>query len=1507
MKRFDLLRSLPTHVARALGLQLEAASGCEAGASLLYAAHRGLCLAIAARDGWDAPAARLPRLADLAKAFAPDGGGALDDLVAAADLFLASAVAKPEDAGALAPDLETAALAAISAIGPALLAAAAPDRPDAVFAFVGPSGVVADRFAHGCDAASTLVATGDAWKRVAAAAAGTPPLPLVPCPGPEGSAWSEAADGSVIDNRGRALPFAALTPGRALGRIVAWHRGLDADIGSLAGELAGAGFAEAGGEALAILLATGADMPEPAAVEAAREYYSGHGLAAQGAAVDAWLLSRFDEEEARNRDAGDFKGVSTALLGRQQVQSGADKALTLSRLANLFRERLSDPEGAFWCVVSALEETPGDEALLHEVAEEATSLGKEAEAAPRLLDLARSASGAARAKLGVAASRMFEAAKDPAAARTALAVALEGAPADPGLLALASAAAEAAGDHEGLLVLLARRRDAATDAQARLPACLAGARLLEGTLHRPADAIEWYRLAMVVDPSGREAIDHVVDLLLGQGRAADAATEVDRALARAFEPGLRALLLRRKASLAIAAGDDQSATDALASALALDPEDRPTLESLEALFEKTGAWVRLLGLLRRRVHDEPASATERLNRMADIAADRLGDPEAALGFLSEAARLAPDDAALAARISGLHESLGLWADVARDLEAEAGREGTTDRAGVLARLAGICLERLGQRERAKATLRRALDAATGATAVEIGKRLAALHREDSERGAELAALEVAAKALGGDEAADLYATMGKRCLEDQVDRDAAKGFLEAAVRLHPAHPVAVEALAGLLLSIGQPERVLALVEPLAAAARQDGDEVAERRLRLLAAGSAVSVGDQAGAIAQYARAAELDPGDVRTRVVLGRLHAKAGRDTEAAALLSRVIEEAGDGLTPMDRDEVETTAARCAARMGDHGRALALLTNVLERRGKGDPDLMREIVAEAEAAGDKARLAAAIEKWIWYETDPSQRFALTLRLGDLCKDALGDAVAALKWYQAARQENPSSKAAAHKALEAAVAAGSLGDAKGLLVAVMELEQDGLKRAQYHYASAVLVRDHFGDRDLMREHLQKAIELNPDHEEAVAALESLLQEGDDHEAMAGLHQLLARHYRLTGQDDRMIGALNRLAANYDEKLHNLPLAAETLRQVLQTSPRDAEAAARLADVLTRTPGKDRDALEAHRAAVALDPTHAPSYRAIRDLCILTGDEDGAWCAAATLCALGQATDADKAAFEANRQAALKLKRDLLPRETFVRCVLDEAADDGVARVLDLVYEPLRPLLPWKQPKDLGLTEADRVDMNERGMFQNMAMAASKVLAIPLPRVYLARGRSGIAKVAFDPPAIAVGEDVLTAWRGKDLRFGMGRALVSFAPGFKLAGVSDATSLRLFFLAALRIAFPDHPLPDDAAGVEGLAQELFSRLAPEARTELTTILTDFRRQKKGIDLHGFLAGVDRTANRAGLFLANDLVVAANQLQEDTLFLSDLEFGDRLTDLCAWSVSARYAELRRLMLQV
>jgi len=1478
----------------------------------LYAAHRLMRLAVWLRDR-DARTVR--RLVDLdAGAFEVEPermeefAKAFKDLQAAADLALKPVLdGRPDEAPDLVSEIEPLLEVLCGHLVPdGYLVTLEEGRADLVNVWIGPCGLGTARFQN---PGGRSTAWWDAALRpLGPATAGDPAQPLCPMPGPE---WWEDPDGLVYDRDGQpAAPAAKLSPAIALGRLLAWSLATDGDFVSLAASLADMGRAEAAAEVL--LIGRGRPLAGWTAteVEEVRGFLMDHELSVHLRSFDTAMLAVYEAREAACRASEDYQGLREVLLARQQIEQGSAKAVTLLRLANLFETRLPDPEARLLCLLSALEATPGDEGLPAEIADLARAVNQTRQAAERILSLAEKTSGAERGRLAREAASLAQEASDLARARTAYRLAIETAPRDHDLLVRASEVAVALQDHEWLQGLLRARLDAAPDRPARVEAALALAVLSRDALGRPDEAIQYLRDALNMDPGRLDAFEALSSALLEAHRTAEARALAEDLRMRLLEVAPRVSVLRHLASLLARdfPDDPHAEVSVLSELVALEPADRDALHRLAALCEGLADFRRLLCVLRRLSQVEPEAAVAHLLAMSEVALRRLQDPFSAIGFLMEAAALDPAHPDPPARIRELHEALGMWAEVARDLEAEAARLDEPDRAAVLVRLGEVSLERLGDRTRAKKAFWEALAIAPRETRPSLARRLADLHAEDHETQRECEALSKAAEALGEDEsAADLYATLGERALEPgRPDVLAARAHFEKAVHLNPLHRTAVERLAGLLLDAGEPERVIPLVDPVASMAAQQADAGAERRLRVLGGRAAERLGDAETAAQWYARALALDPSDLGTRLALARIDSKAGRNAEALQVLTPLLEGGAEGLGGTDRMEALEIAAKCAEGLKDPAQALKWMEQAVTLRGAPDAEALRALARLAEQAGDGRRAIHYLEKLVSLEPQGPERFASKMRLGDLYDEVWKEPRIALNWYREAAYEGASPKAALLKALQVAVASSLHEEARDVLERLIELEQDGLKRAQYHYALASHLQDHLMDPEGAKDHLWAALELNPDLQEAVTALETLLAARKDTEGLATLYRLLIRRDRLAGREKHVCETLRRLAGLYSDALNNPALAVETLQQVLELAPDDAEAAAALADVLTRMPGREAEALRAHRRAIALDPTCVESYRAVRELCILTKDADGAWCAASALAVLRKATDAEQAAFEAGRQPTLTLKRDSLPPDAFARLIQDEAADPGMARVFAILTPPLRRILPFKTAADLGFSEADLVDMRVKGLLQNMALAVSKVLGITLPRLYRTPGRNGLLKVPLNPPALAVGDDVAMAWRGRELRFSLARALVTFRPGFEWTGATDAATLRWFFLTGLRVAFPDFPLPEDAGEVENLAQKVREMLPAQARSELEIILTEFRRSRRDIDIAAFLEGVDRTASRAGLFMANDLMVAAIQLQEDSIFISELEFGDRLTDLCSYAVSEQYAELRRLMLK-
>lgn len=1522
MTLLDLQLTAPSHVARAIRMAVTADDANEKVASLLYSAHlmlriigvgcfgtreakfengdfstlsrmiahpnngdSAVAVHLSKAVSKDRPATAINRIASLAKDFLD-----VDGLCARRDDEVASFVKDVEEAVCdLGQALKDVRLWAVDSSGRLLVA-------------VGVGGQAAiGQLETGVEAPSqpaTWIAGREGATGDFGPSAGDPLSALVPWPGVD-QTW-ETAGGLVVDlNFKPAQPLAELSPMRALGRLLLWELGFEKmDKGS--NLLSGAGFVEAAVEWRVAAVGSNPDLLTPDVIEILREITIENGLKAQGDALVNYLLEHLIKHEAELRTAEDFKGVSEALLSIQQLQTGKPKIVTLTKLANVFSERLGDHAGEYYCLASILEDNPNDSAILNATIESAKMAGLAGDAAKKLVGMTgRDQTGT----LAEAAVRLFvEADRNDDALKTALTHLNQ--MTDDSLL---SAITQTASNGATRIPILQRRLALMTDATARAKMAIELAIELRDTLKDTDSAITHFRAALGFDPVSTTALDGLIDLLVERGDGALATEECAKRASASFDQPFRVRCLRKLADIyKNILKRPQDAYDVLAKIAALDGADRVLLEELAENYIAEKRWDRAQGILRALVAEHPEEAATTWMKMADIALDSQDDPVAAMGYLNEAARLRPYDPEPRRRRRDLHEKLGLWADVARDLEL-AVREPGPEQVDLLEKLADVYSERLSQRERSKGALERAVLASEGERMALFALRLADLYREDGQRDLGMAALEKAVNGYGNEDmAAEALTRMGKWALEAPADRENARRSLEKALEINPVHEEAVALLARLMLEINLPEQVSPVVDPMIAKALEAGNTSIERHLRVLAGHGALRTGNREEALRHYERAVALGETDLDVLVGLGRLLASSGQDLRAVETIEGILDGQSTKCPVETRIELHRQAGRCALRINSAEKALFHLSAAFRAEDNTSKEALEELADVADKAGDMRLKAMYLEKLIAKEVAGARRFTAMVALGDAYGEGLKDSGTAIDWYMKAANEGVSPKVALHKALNTSVSSGDFGRAKTLLVTILEQEQDGLKRAEYHQAVAMLARDNLGDKDLTLEHLQKAVELNPDNRDTVEALKALLKSTGSAEGLAGLYGLLSRHFKMAGRPELQLKATRELARTYLDDLHNPAQAAVTLEQVLALAPRDIDAARQRAEALERVQGMESSAIDAWRLVVSLDATDDIAYSKIRDLCLLMKDSDGAWCASSALTVLGMGDETDRQIVSERSQAALKLKQDTLPADGFKSWIVDEAIDEGTARLFSLLYPPLATMLKLKRPQDMGLSDANLVNLDIPGPFNNMALAASQVLGTPLPRIYHAPKTAGIAKAAFNPPALIVGDDALTQWRGKELRFALGRAAVAFYPGFELAGIIDSNSLKLTFLAALRVAFPDFPLPDDATGADEMAKELSKRLTPEVRTEISTILTDFRRRGATLDTRGFLQGIDRTAARAGLFMANDLEIAGLRLKQSTLRLSDLEFGDSLVSLCAWAVSDKYAQLRRFMLK-
>ena len=160
---------------------------------------------------------------------------------------------------------------------------------------------------------------------------------------------------------------------------------------------------------------------------------------------------------------------------------------------------------------------------------------------------------------------------------------------------------------------------------------------------------------------------------------------------------------------------------------------------------------------------------------------------------------------------------------------------------------------------------------------------------------------------------------------------------------------------------------------------------------------------------------------------------------------------------------------------------------------------------------------------------------------------------------------------------------------------------------------------------------------------------------------------------------------------------------------------------------------------------------------------------------------------------------------------------------------------------------------------------MLFFAAGVMAMPLPPTFENHHEpGGLLYLNSNPPSIVMGLSALQQLPLQTAAFIAARQLANYRPGFLLRHVlASIPVLKAWLFAAFRICSPHFPVGQELEGPVLEAKAALERyLAPLSRDRLVELVSRLLQSGAAIDLKEWVTGVDFTADRVGLLLANDL---------------------------------------------
>jgi tetratricopeptide (TPR) repeat protein len=822
--------------------------------------------------------------------------------------------------------------------------------------------------------------------------------------------------------------------------------------------------------------------------------------------------------------------------------------------------------------------------------------------------------------------------------------------------------AAATGAWKRLAEVYEERMDATFDASLQRSLALRLASLYEKELADPSRAAEFLRKALSLPGDEAPVLASLEEILRRQGEHAELAEILAREAEVAADPMEQADFLAALGDVRLTALEDadgalaayrdaidRNAEHPQARAALLALLDRTetregALDVLEPLAQARGDFNELLMLYERRMqlHDDRAERAHWLRKVAEVAADQLGDPDKALDALGRALKEEPMPGAALddlERIAGAAKMPGTGAakiaaaigdaepDAARELALRAARLYVEGRdAAAAERLYQMVLE--GDAENVDA-----LQALEGLyRAANDGSRLAAILETRAE-----AELDPQARRARLMEAARLHERRGAEGVPDAI---------AALQKLRAADEGDGEALAELGRLYEATGNVQEMTSSLAERARITDDprgraalwaRVGELRLGML--------NDLDGAAEAYREALEGTPDDP---VALSALEAIEER-REDWSTLQEVLMRRFSATFGADQVAVLLKLARNAEqKLSDPEQAIGFLRQIVDadatntyaylelerllRENARWYDLVEVLGKHADAEGQAGRrptelaLRVAVADVWEKELDSPESAAEALeKVLEVAPANVGALLSLARLHEGAERWDE-----AGEALEKAAANAS---------APAEIAEIQFRNAQ------ILTRKEADPTEIERA-LLRALDADPTHRPTLAALEKMAREAKDDERLV---QLLELALETATDDEERKRLLKEVAALYAGPLGHPLAALPHLERLVALDPKEIAGREQLADALIAggriddaarimtellaeltkaRRGKDaarwhtrlgmlseargdlKAAADSFGAAYKLDPSHPATVAALGRLAFRGGDLEGA---------------------------------------------------------------------------------------------------------------------------------------------------------------------------------------------------------------------------------------------------------------------------------------------------------
>jgi golgin subfamily B member 1 len=691
-------------------------------------------------------------------------------------------------------------------------------------------------------------------------------------------------------------------------------------------------------------------------------------------------------------------------------------------------------------------------------------------------------------------------------------------------------------------------------------------------------------------------------------RVADA-SEGWKALVELYDEiaaGLSDASLARDYWMRVAAIDERlgqidAAAEGYNHVLSLDASDAEALAGLELLFTRTERWTELIGVKERRIEqtNDPEQREALYFNTAQIFDEKLGRPESAVRSYRNVLELDPTNPRALGALDALLTRQHLWIELAENLEAQLALATTeADQFALVLRLASLREKEMGQIDLAIEGYRQILDR-------DINNReaLLALERLGTDPKYELTIAELLeplyrhlgnyAKLIGAhevevrnsdsvDRKVELLHQIAQLYEDAAGDLNASFATLARALKEEPSNESTQASLERIARATGRFADLARVFEGLAA--ELEDHTLASELYTMSARVYEQDLGDIDTAIRFYEKVLAIDPLNLHAAEALERLFRSTSRYPELSLILQRkaeIVEE------PADKKEALFQAASIEEEVLDRQEAaIAVYAKVLELDGD-DLRAVDALIKRYLGLSNWVELMAMYAKKADLVVDPEEKKRIYYQVGAVYERELGDVVKAIDTYQRILELDPDDLQALSRLDVLYEQAENWNELLSVLTRESEMTGDPAEGISFQYRIAELYEKRLEDSARAVELYRDILQVQPDHEPTLVALEGIASGGSEPLAAAAVlepvyeaanqwpklihvHEVQVQH---AADAFQRVELLHRIARLYEDALDNHVSAFETYARALVVDNGNEETLQnleRLASIVNRWP-------------------------------------------------------------------------------------------------------------------------------------------------------------------------------------------------------------------------------------------------------------------------------------------------------------------------------------------------